>query len=130
MAEQTWRFDSGTEIQAGPVRRAMMRYLRGEAYARTDFEAAEVIFGELLANAINHAPGEVSVQLDCSSRYPIVRVKDQSGTFAIFPVINRHVLTERGRGLMIIRALARRLVVTPLPSGGTEISVELPTIEA
>jgi anti-sigma regulatory factor (Ser/Thr protein kinase) len=129
MTRMVWEFASGHDIEAGRLRRQIMAAVRRYATPLSDFGGAELICGELLANAVRHSPGHVTIALDWLSESPTVSVADEG---QVFPIVRPlpDPLAETGRGLFIISSLARRIQLDALPTDGTKISVELPVYAA
>jgi len=121
-----WEYASGAEIEAGWLRRQIMAYVRRYGAPVSDFGGAELICGELIANAVRHAPGHVTVALDWASESPTVSVADEGAPFSIACALPAEPLSETGRGLFIVRSLARRVQLAAIPTDGTKITVELP----
>lgn len=126
MVRQVWEFASGSEIEAGRLRRRIVSVVRRYGAPRSDFGGAELICGELIANAVRHAPGHITVSLDWNDDAPVVTVADDGPGFPIARTLPADVLAETGRGLFIVRSLARKIELDSLPSDGTKIAVELP----
>ena len=126
MGRLVWKYESGAQIEAGRLRRRVMSYIRRYGAPRSDFGGAELICGELIANAVRHAPGHVTVELDWSGDAPTLTIADDGPAFPIARTLPVDALAETGRGLFIVRSLARKIELDSLPSEGTKITVELP----
>jgi len=122
-----WEYASGAEIEAGRLRRQIMAFVRRYGAPVSDFGGAELICGELIANAVRHAPGHVTVALDWASESPTVSVADEGAPFSIARALPEP-LAETGRGLFIVRSLARKIQLDAVPTDGTKITVELPVV--
>ena len=72
-----WRFESAAEIYSSTMHTELMALLRREGAADSDFDAAELIYGELVSNLIRHARGKVTVRLDWSGESPTLSVCDE-----------------------------------------------------
>jgi signal transduction histidine kinase len=119
-----YRFHTA-DLEASAARRQIARFLERDASADSDFGAAELIIGELLSNVIRHAPGPVRVWAgwegpeaklvieDCGSGFDIPRAQPPRGQ-------------ENGRGLALVQAFARSLLVKHEPGRGTTVEVVLP----
>jgi anti-sigma regulatory factor (Ser/Thr protein kinase) len=66
---------------------------------------AEVIFSELLGNAVRYAPGTVEVRVDWNRGYPVLHVIDEGPGFTYLPRLPRDAYAEAGRGLFLVSAL-------------------------
>jgi anti-sigma regulatory factor (Ser/Thr protein kinase) len=113
-----WRFKSAREIYASAMQAKLMELLRRDGSPESDFDAAELICVELIGNLIRHAQGPVTIRLDWSGEFPQLSVSDDAKRYAA-PAISLPAdpLAESGRGLYIIRALAKDLSLSD--GGGT-----------
>jgi len=126
-----WRFHSSDAATAQRSRREIARRIGELASARPEALAdAELIVGELLANTVEHAPGLVSIDLRRTGRDVVLVVEDSGPGFqAVPPAVPPAVgdgLSEDGRGLFLVRALAREVSFGPSEAGGTLVRVVLP----
>ncbi len=112
-------------LEAGAVRRQVARFLAQEASDSSDFAAAELIVGELLANVIRHAPGPVRVWAGWSGPDAKLIVEDTGRGFDL-PRKAAESNQEGGRGLALVQAFARSLLVRHEPGRGTTVEVVLP----
>lgn len=122
-----WRFESSDACRAYHAREDLLHYLASRADGASDFEAAETVFGELVANVVRHAPGPISIELYWDRETAVLRVRDAGPGFEW----NGNVslpddMAECGRGLFIVNTVARTLQIRCLPSGGTEVTAWLP----
>jgi PAS domain S-box-containing protein len=111
-----WRFDPRDWRRAYDVRAALAETL--SAYGtNVDLPAAELVFGELVGNAVRHAPGFVDVELTWEDDTPVLHVIDDGPGY-----VPRTDLpdqdAESGRGLYIVAALTREFTVTQLARRG------------
>jgi len=112
-----WRFDPHDWRRAYDVREALAETLC--AYGvDVDVPAAELVFGELVGNAVRHAPGFVDVELTWDDdATPVLHVIDDGPGY-----VPRTGLppddAESGRGLYIVAQLTREFTVTQLPRRG------------
>ena len=81
--------------------------------------------GELLANVIRHAPGAVRVWAGWSGPDATVVVEDTGPGFDL-PIRPAENSQEGGRGLALVQAFARSLLVRHEPGRGTRVEVVLP----
>jgi anti-sigma regulatory factor (Ser/Thr protein kinase) len=121
--EREWAFAS-TDAWTGTLVRREVGTLIDEWRPLHDIRfASELAFGELVANAVRHAPGPVRVLLRCAEDGTVrLSVEDHGAGFV--PLAESASLdAESGRGLSLVRALADDLTVEPLPLGGTRVTV-------
>jgi PAS domain S-box-containing protein len=112
-----WRFDPGDSRRAHDVRETLGETLR--SYGQdVDVQAAQLVFGELIGNAVRHAPGHVDVELVWDDPVtPVLHVVDDGPGYAPqtrLPASD----AESGRGLYIVSQLTREFTVTKLPDRG------------
>jgi anti-sigma regulatory factor (Ser/Thr protein kinase) len=84
-----------------------------------DVYAAELVFGELVGNAVRHAPGRVEVTIDWSTSAPVLHVLDRGPGFRHTPVLPDDPYSEYGRGLFLISSLTDDFRVSRRPNGGS-----------
>lgn len=119
----TWQFSAGDE-QA--MRRVKAQYLRRVAdYYNGDVWSAELLFGELVGNAIRHVGGDVSVSLYERDGAAIIGVADQKPMLPQSRIAGDD-LSESGRGFELVHALSKRTLIR-LESKGKEIIAEIPS---
>ena len=82
--------------------------------------------GELLANAVEHAPGPVHVELAWRGDEPVLTVRDNGRGFQPRARLPDDVFSESGRGLFLISAFARDVTSSTRLEGGTDVCVVLP----
>jgi anti-sigma regulatory factor (Ser/Thr protein kinase) len=121
-----WNFRSKSMHDARSTRAEFMRALRSDASAKSDLAAAELIFGELIGNVVQHAPGPVCVRLDWPGEKALLSVHDEHAPFTPRFRLPADPLAESGRGLYIARALATSFNVTHISGDGTKVTVGLP----
>ncbi len=85
--------------------------------------ASELAFGELLANAVRHAPGPVRV-LAATDGESTAQLVVEDGGLGFTPTdAAPEPLAERGRGLGLVRALADGIRIERAEHGGTRVIV-------
>jgi anti-sigma regulatory factor (Ser/Thr protein kinase) len=102
---------SAVRIEVGTI-------LRKNGASSVEREIAELVAGELLANAVRHAPGTIEVVLDWSGPAPVFHVLDRGPGFTLAPQLPSDAMSERGRGLFLVWALADDVNVTRRHGGG------------
>lgn len=108
-------------------RRDFATFLRRHGTHDSDYEAAEVIFGELVANVVRHAPGAIWIRVEWCTGHPTLHVRDRGEGFSWQPSLPRDPLNESKRGLFIIQKLSADVrVQRSREDGSTRVSVVLP----
>lgn len=121
-----WTFDALDAARAQGARAALVRHLREEGSADSDYSAAEVIFGELVSNVVRYAPGPIDIDLEWNDDSPTLHVLDRGQHFSLDTTLPHDFLSENGRGLFIVQTLGSGLTVAHLPRRGNHVSVTLP----
>ena len=121
-----WRFDPHDWRRAYDVRETLAEAL--SAYGTgVDLPAAELVFGELVGNAVRHAPGHVDVELTWDdATTPVLHVIDDGPGYTTRAGVPPPD-AESGRGLYIVAQLTREFTVTKLPHRGAHARAVLLT---
>jgi PAS domain S-box-containing protein len=120
-----WEFDACDPKRAALVRKRISAILRNQAISHDDIVTAELIFSELIGNAVRYAPGAVEVVFDWIETNPVLHVLDRGPGFELAPRLPSDLLSEQGRGLFMIWSLAEDCNVTRRPDGGAHARVVL-----
>ncbi len=122
-----WKVEDEAERVLGQ-RRAFRECLASIAAPPSDVDAAELIYGELVANTVRYANGAVEVRLELvDSKPPVLVVRDYGPGLHVHPwTPRRDVYAESGRGLGLVELLARDVEVDQAAGGGTVIRAVLP----
>jgi anti-sigma regulatory factor (Ser/Thr protein kinase) len=122
-----WRVEDQAE-QVLRQRRAFRDCLVSMAEPPSGVDAAEVIYGELVANTVRYAKGAVEVHLEMNgSSRPVLVVRDHGPGLHVPPWSpQRDPFAESGRGLGIVELLAHNVAVGDAEGGGTVIRATLP----
>jgi anti-sigma regulatory factor (Ser/Thr protein kinase) len=127
-----WSYVGSRADQIASVRSDVRRFLEEQADGgHSDLDAAELVVGELLANAVRHGAPPFGVCIDWHEDPPMLCVVDRGpGMRPLYPAPDPQ--SERGRGLLLVRALAGELVVdSPTEDhSGTRVVVALPVRRA
>ncbi len=124
-----WRFHCDDSESAQPARQSFTAYLERRGALRETLTCAELIFGELVANVVRHAPGPIDVDLTWDASGPVLTVLDRGPGLARHdPVLPSDVFSESGRGLYLVSSLAGGTQICPRRGGGTEVRVVLPLL--
>ncbi|MCX4822449.1 ATP-binding protein [Streptomyces sp. NBC_01142] len=109
---------SGTPLAAAETRRQIAAEIRSwnTGFDADTLHSAELVAGELIANAVQHASdGPVSVAARLSGTALRIEVCDSSSKLPSPSLPD--TADESGRGLFIVAALADHCGVEPTPSG-------------
>lgn len=124
-----WRLEASDARDAARMRHAFRDYLLAYAHPASDVDAAETIFGELVANCAHHAPGRVRVEF--SWRDSTLSVTDDSDRLRSWPFSSHDPCAETTHhAYAILSALTSRVLVSRHPDGGTRACVVLPVLLA
>ncbi len=121
-----WSFAAAEAAQAEFLRPAFMAYLRARGAEDSDYDSAELIFGELIGNVVRHAPGPIAVTVRWNSEAPVLVVADRGAGFDVRSALPEGLLSEGGRGLFLVNAFGSRLSAERNSTGGSRVSVVLP----
>ena len=123
-----WTFDSSDGHSARRARHELVDELSSCVTPDSDVKGAEIIFGELAANAAKHAAGRVDVALEWSDDAPVLHFIDRGGGCAMIAPPHPSELTEHGRGFWLLHRLGGQINIDVLPGFGCQISVGLPVV--
>jgi anti-sigma regulatory factor (Ser/Thr protein kinase) len=120
-----WQLAARDARQALRLRSAFRRYLLAHGHPASDFHAAEVVYGELLANCARHAPGAVRVEFRWDDA--TLAVIDGSDRLRSWPFSPDDCAAETTHhGYALLSGLSRRVHLSREPGGGTRASIVLP----
>jgi serine phosphatase RsbU (regulator of sigma subunit)/anti-sigma regulatory factor (Ser/Thr protein kinase) len=123
-----WGFDVGDSAAAYAIKRDFVAAVRAEYGETADMNSCEIIFSELVGNVLRYAPGRLSLGLSVDSRGLWLHVMDDGPGYDGPPSLPVDVWSESGRGLFLVGALAKDLMIQRLPAYGTYVKVLLPTL--
>jgi plasmid stabilization system protein ParE len=115
---ERWTFDTADADAAQRLRRTICTRLESLRASTAELYAAELVFGELAANAARFAPGAVDVALDLSTPLPVLHVLDGGDAFTARGTLPAEELAERGRGLYIVSKLTEDFQISARPERG------------
>ena len=121
-----WQFRADDAIDALRMRAVVRAFFVAEADQASDVEGAVLVFGELVANVVRHAPGAISVRIEWPASGPAMLYVDDWGPGVRSVSTSDDPMRENGRGIEIVRALARELHIVSAPFAGTHVSAALP----
>ena len=104
-----WRFDVGDPSAAYAIRRDLLGSILEIADATTEeLQSCELIFGELIGNAVRYAPGPLSISLSAEGADVVLHIIDEGPGFDYHPALPLDPWAESGRGLFRSRDWGRR----------------------
>ena len=122
--KKTWNVDVRERGAAYRVRRAVLWDLSSHVRAGSDLSGVELILGELLSNVAQHTPGQAEVGLEFQDGQAKLSVHDRGKRFEKEDAEMPDALSPNGRGLHLVRALARSVEFHH--NGGNTVAVVLP----
>ena len=123
-----WGFDVDDPAAAYALKSELIEKLKGMSNltaARDD--DCELIFSELIGNAVRHAPGGLSVSVSREGGSLNLHIIDDGPGFSGDPSLPEDLWAEGGRGLYLIKELAENLTIERLPGYGSYVRVALPS---
>ena len=121
-----WTFDASDMPAAGNMRRGVAEALSARGVPESNVAVAELLVSELVGNVVRHVGGSVDVAIDVHEGAPVLHVLDRGPGFHFSTRLPRNLMSESGRGLFIVAALAREFSVVPRKDGGSHARVVLP----
>lgn len=127
--ESGWSMVATEARQGARLRRAFREYLEHLGHPASDFDAAEMVYGELVGNCARHAPGEIRIAFRWDdSTLVVTEALDRLRMWPFSPDDASAESTHHAYAL--INAFTGRIHVTRDPAGGTRASVVLPVRRA
>jgi anti-sigma regulatory factor (Ser/Thr protein kinase) len=124
------RVDVRDAAQSARFARLLVAELARCGYAQDAIVNAEIVLAELIGNLVRHAPGAATFVIDAQRGHVVLHALDQGPGYRFFSRLPTDTLSERGRGLFLISALADAFHVTPRASGGSHACVTFSTVSA
>ncbi len=122
-----WRFDPRDWRRAYDVRETIVEALALHG-CDVDLSSAELVFSELVGNAVRHAPGKIDVELTIDDpAQPVLHVIDDGPGYASETRLPPDD-SESGRGLYLVAQLTRSFTVAKLPHRGAHARAVLLTL--
>ncbi len=113
--------------EALALRHVFRAYLVAHGHPASDFHAAEVVYGELVANCARYAPGRVRVEFRW--RDATLAVIDGADRLRHWPFSSGDDAAETPyHAYALLSGLGRRVHLAREPGGGTRASVVLPVL--
>lgn len=123
-AKAQWQFDPSSPDAAEQVRSNLHRALK--VCARTDaLECLDMIYAELVSNAIRHAPGLIEMRIECSHNGGglVLVMLDRGPGYRAESQLPADLMSETGRGLFMISMFSERLTVKHRAGGGSRTRI-------
>ena len=121
--EREWRFVSNDYRTGALVRRDVSELIAGWTGREETRFASELAFGELIANAVRHAPGAVRVLASTDLIGTTSLVVEDAGPGFINDERGVDPYAESGRGLGLVRAVSDGVRIEATAVGGTRVTV-------
>lgn len=125
-----WYMESGDVDAVPELRHVVGRYLARHAEPGGDVGAAQIVFSEIVTNAVRHARGPAWITVDWSEPEPVLTVRDLGPGFELAEVERVEPGPDGGVGLRIVSHLTDELRVASRAAGGAEVSARLPVRRA
>jgi len=123
---QRWHFDVNDKAAADEMRQGVVAALRRHGVPAADVSVAELLVSELIGNVVRHVGGVVEVAIDVLGSAAVLHVLDRGPGFHFSTRLPKNLMSESGRGLYIVAALARDFSIVPRRDGGSHARVTLP----
>lgn len=121
-----WRFASDSAVDALSKRDDFVAALQNHSGAIVDVCAAKIVFTELAANVVLHAPGPIAITLEVGDSHAILTVADSGPGFIFAPSLPGDLLGAGGRGLFLVSRNCAAVSVERSEATGTRVSAILP----
>ena len=105
-----FHFASSNASLASGARALLVDYLTQSCTTDSDLFSAELIFGEMLGNVVQHAPGPVRINVRRRFEHAVLEVCDEAEGYVINPTLPTD-MTESSRGMFIVASLGEDLRV-------------------
>jgi anti-sigma regulatory factor (Ser/Thr protein kinase) len=124
-----WALSADDPQDAARMRGAFRDYLEQDADPASDLDAAEAVYGELIANCVAHAPNAVRIEFRWRDRtLVVIDAEDRLQHWPFSAGDMRAEATHHAYAL--ISAFTDRIHLTRDAGGGTRASVVLPVARA
>jgi len=121
-----WEFRKGRLGSVTNARREFWSHLNDRCEKPSDPDAAALIFGELVANAMKYGREPIVAWVDYGQSHAMLYVEDSGDCFSLTQVGSAGPQQIGGRGIQIASCLARSLRIDHLAGSRCRVTVELP----
>jgi len=111
--------------KAGATRKSFRHLLSTES-CTADIATPELVFGELMTNALRYGIEPMSVAVDVRDGMMTIEVEDAGRCFDLAGKLKARPTTSGGRGLRIVRTLTSSLKVEETATRGCRVIATLP----
>jgi PAS domain S-box-containing protein len=125
---ERYRVDVRIAAESARFSRRLVAELKRCGYAGDAIVSAEIVLAELIGNLVRHAPGPATFVIDGQRGHVVLHALDDGPGYRFLSRLPTDTLSERGRGLFLISALAEAFNVTLRPSGGSHAFVSFSTV--
>ncbi len=122
-----WQFLAKDVRGVTAARREFTAHLRSVSRSEANLEAAALIFGELIANAIKYGDDPITATLECNDRCATLVIEDGGAGFVREELRPAEPHATGGRGFAIATTLAKSIRLEQL-TDRFRITVELPVV--
>jgi anti-sigma regulatory factor (Ser/Thr protein kinase) len=112
-------FDARDHEATESARAEFAEFLAARGASKEQAFNAELIFTELLGNALRYTPGPVETRIEWNRGTPVLHVIDEGPGFQFVSRLPADIYSEGGRGLFLISALAEDFHVSRRRSKGS-----------
>ena len=124
---QRWRFDPRWSDVARRVRGELCASLQRSSLACAPTIDVELVFAELVGNALRHSPGTIELILEAHDDRIVLHLLDKGPGFEFSPRLPSDLYSEFGRGLFLIASFATDFTVARRPGGGSHARITFDT---
>lgn len=121
-----WVFAVRDEAAARAARGDIVAVLQARGASEADTDLTELVFSELVGNAVRHCVDDVEFALDLSGEAPILHALDRGPGFTYNARLPIDIMSDSGRGVFIVRSLISDLNITRRPGGGSHARAVMP----
>ena len=121
-----WRFDPHWSDVTHRARLEITDVLVREGLDEACLFVFDVVFAEVVANLIRHAPGTAEMLLQIQADSVVLHVLDKGPGFQFVTRLPNDLFSEGGRGLFLISQLAGAFSVDRRPGGGSHARITIP----